>query len=111
MIPWRSAPSPLVPAPTIRPPFEECANAAMERSNSLSPTLMGRTSTPSEEARPGECNESLKERHLLHARSDLFEKLQPFRADAVFVQHKTSSVGARPGEGLHETSADRIGDL
>jgi hypothetical protein len=53
----------------------------------------------------------LKERHLLHARSDLFEQLQPFRADAVFVQHKTSSVAARPREGFHETGADRFGDL
>jgi hypothetical protein len=53
----------------------------------------------------------LKERHSRHARDDLFEQLQPFRADAVFVQHKTSSITARPGESFHETAADRLGDL
>ena len=90
------------------------------RDSPASPTLIGRTSTPSEGAellhraelaRPSQCTESLKERHLLHARSDLFEQLQPFRADAIFVQHKTSSVAARPGERLHETGADRFADL
>jgi hypothetical protein len=48
----------------------------------------------------------LKERHSLHARGDLFEQLQPFCADAVFIQHKTSNVAARLGEGFHETGAE-----
>ena len=47
-------------------------------------------------ARPGQCTGSLKERHSLHARSDLFEQLQPFRADAVFVQHKTTRAATLP---------------
>ena len=71
----------------------------------------GRALHRAELARPGRYARALKERHSLHAGSDLFEQLQPFRADAIFVQHKTSSVAARPGEALHETGADRFGDL
>jgi hypothetical protein len=44
-------------------------------------------------------------------RGDLLEQLQPFPADAVFIQHKTRSVAAWPGEGFDEAGAHRFGDL
>src|SRR6516164_4007047 len=45
---WKNA---AAPAATIRPPFEGCVNAVMARSVSpASRTLIGRTSTPSDEA-------------------------------------------------------------
>src|SRR5262249_38272368 len=96
----------------------ECRDGAIELAGityfdgaNFHPERRGRALHRTELARPGRYTRNMKERHSLHARSDLFEQLQPFRADAVFVQHKTSSVAAWPGEGFHESGADRFGDL
>ena len=98
--------------------MRECRDGAFELAGiaypdgaHLHPERGGRALHRAELTRPGRYTRSLKERHLLHARSDLFEQLQPFRADAIFVQHKTSSVAARPRESFHETGADRFSDL
>src|SRR5262249_17744806 len=63
----------------------------------LPPERGGRGLDSSELARPGRYTRTLKERHSLQTRRDLFEQPQPFCADAVFIEHKTSSVAARPG--------------
>src|SRR5262249_37592441 len=61
-------------------------------------------------ASPGRYGGISQERHSLYAGRDLLEQLQPFAAEAVFIQHKTGSVAARPGEGFDKASAHRVGD-
>src|SRR5215813_6365324 len=61
--------------------------------------------------RPGCIGWILKERRSFYARCDLLEQPQPFRGNAVFIQHKTSSVAARPSEAIDQTGADWFGDL
>src|SRR5262249_48369584 len=43
-----------------------------------------------------------------HARRDLFEQFEPFRANTVFEYGKTSDVAARSRQAIDEASADRI---
>ena len=52
-----------------------------------------------------------KDRRVRHAGRDLFEQLQPFRADAVFELGKTGDVAARPRQARDEAGADRIRGL
>jgi hypothetical protein len=75
--------------------------------------LIGLTSTPSDGAEAWIAPNwlTLKEPHSLYAGRDLLEQLQPFPADAVFIQHKTSSVAARLREAIDEPGADRFGNL
>src|SRR5262245_32022174 len=108
------------PPATIRPPFEDCANAVMARSVSpasladrphLHPERWGRSLDRAELARPRRYGGILKECHSLYAGRDLLEELQPFSADAVFIKHKTSSITAWPGESFDEAGAHRFGEL
>src|SRR5262249_2135159 len=62
-------------------------------------------------SKPGRHNKILKETHAPYAGRDLLEQLQPFPADAVFIQHESGSVAARPAEGFDEAGAYRLGDL
>ena len=50
------------------------------------------------------------DRRSFHARRDLLEQLQPFRAEAVFIRHEAGDVSAGVRKALDETSADRIGN-
>jgi hypothetical protein len=50
-------------------------------------------------------------RRARHAGRDLFEQLQPFRADAVFELGKTGGVASRLRQARDEAGADRIGGL
>src|SRR5262245_59210853 len=52
---------------------------------------------------PNDCRSS-------HARRDLFEQLQPFSADAVFVYTETGDITAGPRQTIDEAAADRIND-
>ena len=46
-----------------------------------------------------------------HARRDLLEQFQPFRADAVFVNGKSGGVAAGLRQACNEAGPDRISDL
>jgi hypothetical protein len=48
--------------------------------------------------------------HSLYARCNLFEKLQPFRGDAVIVRQESGGVAARVCQALNEAGTDRIRD-
>src|ERR1700722_14112465 len=45
-----------------------------------------------------------------HARHNLFEKLKPLPADAVFISGKTGDVSAGSGQAIHDTSTNRVRD-
>ena len=49
-------------------------------------------------------------RHSRNARSDLFEQLQPFCAEAIFEHAKAGEVAAGPRQALDKAVANRIGD-
>src|SRR5436305_309118 len=108
-------------AVTIRPPFEERAKAAIERSiSSASRTLIALTSTPDgrrhgldygELADPGSDSRIPQDRRSRDTRSDLLEQLQPLSAQAVLELHKAGSVAARPRQAIDEACANRIGDV
>jgi hypothetical protein len=51
-----------------------------------------------------------QDRRSRHARCDLLEQFQPFRADAVFEIDKSSGIAARPRQTIDEAGADRIGN-
>ena len=89
------------------------------RSRRRSRTSIGLTSTPSDGATdwiapnwpiPVAYGGIPKDRHSRHARRDLLEQLQPFRAHAVFEVHEAGGVAARPRQAFDEAGADRIGD-
>src|SRR5262249_22731961 len=44
-----------------------------------------------------------------HVGCDLFEQLQPFTADAIFVNRKTGGVAPRPRQAFDEAGPNRIG--
>ena len=106
---------------TIRPPFGARANAVTARSISpASRTSTGLISTPNDGATdciaanwpiPAGHGGIPKDRRSRHARRDLLEQLQPFRAHAVFELSEAGRVAARPRQALDEAGADRIGDL
>jgi hypothetical protein len=48
--------------------------------------------------------------HSRDAWPDLFEKLQPFPADIVFVWGKSGGVAARPRSAIDEAGSDRVSD-
>ena len=106
-------------AVTIRPPFEERANAATARSiSAASRTLIGLTSTPSDGATdwitanwpiPAGYGGIPKNRHSRHARRDLLEQFKPFSTQTVFKLNKAGNVSTRPRHALDETRADGIG--
>src|SRR6516164_4826726 len=91
-------------------PFELAGVAGVDRPH-LYPERWGRGLDRAELAGPGRYTKTLKEPHSLYAGRDLLEQLQPFPADAVFIQHKTSSVAARLREAIDEPGADRFGNL
>jgi hypothetical protein len=51
-----------------------------------------------------------KDPRTRHARRDLFEQFQPFRAEAVFEGGEPGCVPARPRQTIDKAGADRIGD-
>ena len=61
-------------------------------------------------ADPGGYGGISKDGHARHARRDLFEQLQPFRAQTIFELHEAGGVAARPRQAVDEAGADRIGD-
>ena len=50
-----------------------------------------------------------KDRHLLHARRDFLEKLQPFCADAILESDKAGGVAARARQAIDKAGTNRIG--
>src|SRR5262245_11630493 len=46
-----------------------------------------------------------------HARSDILQQLEPFRAKAEIIAGESGDVAARPRETLDEATADRVEDL
>src|SRR5262249_60243661 len=48
-------------------------------------------------------------RRSRHVGCDLFEQLQPFTADAIFVNRKTGGVAPRPRQAFDEAGPNRIG--
>ena len=105
---------------TIRPPFEPRANAVMARSISpASRTSIGRNSTPSDGASGLDCSQLPapgcdrgipQHRHSRHARSDLFQQLQPFSAHAIFELCEARGVAARARKALDEAGPDGVDD-
>src|SRR5215471_5514988 len=49
--------------------------------------------------------------HTPHSRSDLFQQLQPFPADAVFELNKSGGIAARSCQAIDEGGADGVYDI
>src|SRR5262245_64509991 len=49
--------------------------------------------------------------HTLHSRSDLFQQLQPFPADAVFELNKSGGIAARSRQAIDDGGADWVYDI
>ena len=105
---------------TIRPPFDERANAARARSISgTSRTLIGTTSIPSDGATawitpnwagPVGMVGSRRTATRVTLGAICLSSSSHFPAHAVFPIHETGGVAARPRQTLDEAGADRIGD-
>src|SRR5262249_24363623 len=61
------------------------------------------------EANPGRYGGLANDSYSRHAWRNLFEQLQPFRANAVFIRGKTGGVATRPRQTFDEARANRIG--
>src|SRR5262249_37528560 len=59
-------------------------------------------------AAPGCLAGSWSNRRSRHGGGDLFEQLQPFTADAIFVNRKTGGVAPRPRQAFDEAGPNRI---
>src|SRR5262245_38196342 len=91
----------------------ELAGIAYPDGEHLRPERAGRALHRAALTRPGRYPRSLKERHSLHARSNLFEQLQPFRAskpcrgaampNGRCKVHGGKSTGPRTPEGLERS--------
>ena len=83
--------------------------ACVERAN-LDPQRCGRGLQCAELTKPGGLRGLVENRRTSHARRDLFEKFDPFRAYAELPLGKSSGVAARPRQTGDVARADRIGD-
>src|SRR6516165_997763 len=89
---------------TIKPPFGERANSAMSRSSPPASHCPDGVQL----ADPNSQGRLPKNSYSRHARSDLFEQFQPFRAHTVFKCDKPSGVAARTRHAGDKAGADRI---
>src|SRR6516225_5368651 len=118
MIRWRCTATNALPV-TMSPLFGPRTKAAIVRSISeTSRTLTGLTSTPSDGAMDWmaanwagpEASAGSRMTPALVIRRDLFQQLQPFRAQAVFEGGEAGGIATRPREAIDKASADRIGN-
>src|SRR5215813_3456285 len=104
------SPRPDTPTNAAKPRSIETASRTSSETNSTFKEEATACMAPNGAAASGNARVA-QDAYRGHARSDILQQLEPFRAKAEIIAGESGDVAARPRETLDEATADRVEDL